>query len=157
MLTPVNNFSMFLAGPHKGQIVPRSPLPIQAVYLLHFDSKLAGRAGHYIGYSADIQMRLHAHASGNGSKLMSAIARHDIRWCVARVWLGADRDYERKLHNRKESPRLCPICRGEVPRGWSVDVARLAQIATAQPVIATAPQPRKRQPMTCSPPVFVRR
>lgn len=78
------------------------------VYLIHFDRPLC-HARHYIGWAAQLDRRLAHHAGGTGSKLMAAVARAGIGWQVARTWPG-DRFFERRLKNRKNAARLCPIC-----------------------------------------------
>jgi len=85
------------------------------VYLIHFDRPIGdlsnprGQAQHYLGFTHDLAGRLQAHRSGNGSALMAAVAQRGIGWELARTWEG-DRHLERKLKNRHNSPRLCPIC-----------------------------------------------
>ncbi len=81
------------------------------VYLIHFHRKL-NRAGHYIGYTDNLEKRLLCHKSGNGSKLMKAVVVAGISWEVVRVWENVDRHFERRLKNQKNSPKLCPICKG---------------------------------------------
>ncbi len=81
------------------------------VYLIHFKKKLH-HAGHYLGYSENgLEKRLERHKAGNGSKLMSAIEKAGIGWEVVRVWENVDRNFERRLKNGKNSPKLCPICK----------------------------------------------
>ena len=83
------------------------------VYLIHFEHRLH-HAGHYIGYSTNIEQRLELHRRGQGAKLMKAVAEAKISWQLARVWEGETRDFERQLHNWKNSARrICPVCRME--------------------------------------------
>ncbi len=83
---------------------------MSTVYLIHFDKPIGnpntphGQAQHYLGYADDLDVRLARHASGNGARLMEVIA-----WQLARTWTG-DRALERRLKQRKNGPRLCPIC-----------------------------------------------
>jgi hypothetical protein len=90
---------------------------IGTVYLIHFDHPLGdldnprGQAQHYLGYTRDLNTRLTKHRHGNGAAIMAAVARAGIDWTVARTWDG-DRELERRLKNRHNSPRMCPICRG---------------------------------------------
>ncbi len=79
------------------------------IYLIHFESKVANHAQHYMGFAVDLPARLDQHLAGNGSKLMARVHELKIGWCVARTWKG-DRDFERKLKNKKCGPWLCPIC-----------------------------------------------
>ncbi len=93
------------------------------VYLLHMQQPLsrgvspAGKplqAGHYIGFSqrGELSARMAEHMSGQGARFTQVCLERGIAWQLARVWEGprADRRFERKLKNRKEAPRLCPIC-----------------------------------------------
>jgi len=84
------------------------------VYLLHFDrpygSGRYGKASHYLGTCTDLEARLQAHRCGRGARLIEVITAAGIGFVVARTWEGG-RGLERRLKNRKNSPRLCPICR----------------------------------------------
>jgi predicted GIY-YIG superfamily endonuclease len=79
------------------------------VYLLHFERKYK-HAGHYMGWSENLTGRLDAHASGEGSRLMQVLRDAGIGFACVRTWSGTRND-ERRLKNRKEAPRLCPVCR----------------------------------------------
>ncbi len=128
--------SSYIAGPF-GWRIPTYRPAVQGVYLLHFEQKLAGRAGHYIGFSENLACRIAAHEAGDSAKLMEACARNDIRFVVARVWIDGDRTLERRLHRQKNAARrLCPICRGLVHPGYSVDMRQLTA-RRAPPVLAT--------------------
>ncbi len=73
------------------------------VYLIHFETKLH-HAGHYLGFSDALRLRIACHEHGNGAKLMTAVARNDIRWCVSKVWLDGDRTL--KITFQKGPPAL---------------------------------------------------
>lgn len=104
------------------------------VYLLHFSTPLSqgpdprtGReraARHYLGSTDDLETRLDDHAHGNGARLMQVCAERGITFTLARTWKGG-REVERRLKDRHESPRLCPICKSE--KGESHDRHRTAQ------------------------------
>lgn len=82
------------------------------VYLLHFERPIApGKhtTQHYIGYAADLAVRLQEHASGHGARLTQIACQRGISWKVARLWRGS-RTLERRLKDRKEAPSLCPCC-----------------------------------------------
>lgn len=81
------------------------------VYLIHFERPLE-HARHYIGWTADLEQRVADHQRGRGSKLIAAVVRAGIAFRVVRTWSGT-RAFERKLKNRKETPRLCPVCAGK--------------------------------------------
>lgn len=82
------------------------------VYLLCFNSKLA-HAKHYIGYCNEggLEARIEKHRKGTGAKIMAAVVKSGIEFEVARVWEGADRNFERKLKNQKNAARICPHCK----------------------------------------------
>jgi predicted GIY-YIG superfamily endonuclease len=85
------------------------------VYLLHFDRKVSGHAGHYLGSTEDLAGRLAAHRAGRGARLMEVCKERGIGFVVARIWQGG-RGLERQLKRRKEGPKLCPICNPEAFR-----------------------------------------
>ncbi len=78
------------------------------IYLLHFDRRYK-HAGHYIGWTRDLDSRLEEHRAGRGARLLQVCKEAGIGFVLARTWRG-DRNMERRLKNRKEAPRLCPIC-----------------------------------------------
>jgi hypothetical protein len=85
------------------------------VYLLCFDKKFR-HAKHYIGFvekNENLTKRLAHHKKGSGSKLMAAISKVGIGFHVSRTWPDGDRNFERKLKNRKKSSELCPHCIAE--------------------------------------------
>jgi len=84
------------------QLVPRLNLAVH-------DRKPHFHAKHYLGYAEDLAARLERHRAGNGARLMEVVSAAGITWRLARTWPG-DRQLERKLKNRKEAPKLCPIC-----------------------------------------------
>ena len=67
-------------------------------------------AGHYMGWTQDLDARIEAHRAGKGARLIQVITAAGLGFVMARTWEG-DRHQERALKNRKEGPRLCPICR----------------------------------------------
>ena len=105
-------------------IIPRAGLPhkgrgtvSEVCYLLHFSDRLGNpenrhaMAQHYIGTATDLDARLAAHRAGAGARITAAAAARGIAFAVVRTWPGG-RDLERRLKNRKEAPRLCPVCKG---------------------------------------------
>lgn len=83
------------------------------VYLIHFDQKLH-HAQHYIGFVDEpthtLENRIECHKKGKGSKLLKALVEKKIGFSVVRTWEDGDRNFERKLKNRKKASLLCPIC-----------------------------------------------
>ena len=63
-----------------------------------------------MGYSNDVLRRLKEHNAGRGAKLTQIANERGIKYVLVRLWHGA-RDDERKLKNRHESNRMCPICK----------------------------------------------
>ena len=88
------------------------------VYLLHFDSPYK-HARHYVGYTKDLSARLEAHASGQGARLLEVITGAGIGFQLARTWQGTRKD-ERRIKNRKEAPRLCPLCHQSQKKGGAL-------------------------------------
>ncbi len=83
-----------------------------AVYLLHFNQPYK-HAKHYLGFSYDLEARLHAHKSGTGARLMEVISLAGIGFTVARVWPEGDRTLEHQLKGWHGGTKLCPICAQE--------------------------------------------
>lgn len=79
------------------------------VYLLHF-SRRYHHAGHYMGFTKDVDERIERHRKGDGARLIEVITAAGIDFQVARTWKG-NRALERRLKRRKCAPKLCPICR----------------------------------------------
>lgn len=83
------------------------------VYLIHFKTNLS-HARHYIGFcEEDPKERLETHRAGHGARILQVANERGIEYEIARVWKGKDRKFERKLKNRKDAKRLCPVCSGK--------------------------------------------
>jgi len=91
------------------------------VYLLHLAQPLGAarnqhgkpHAAHYLGWTQEKSpsARVALHRAGrSGSKYMREAHREGIDFDVSRVWEDVDRNFERKLKNRKASGRICPLC-----------------------------------------------
>src|SRR5689334_487460 len=91
------------------------PIRCGTIYLLHFDRPISDKhtAQHYTGWTTYLPGRALAHLRGRGARLTQVALERGIGFCIARTWPG-DRDFERRLKNRKEGPRLCPICRNRM-------------------------------------------
>lgn len=85
------------------------PNPLKGVYLLHFDQPYK-QARHYIGWSQNIDLRLAKHLMGTGARLMQVLYEQKIGFQVAKIWKDENRTFERSLKNKKNTPRICPIC-----------------------------------------------
>ena len=81
------------------------------VYLLHFTQPYR-HARHYLGWAADLDLRLAEHRAGRGARLTQVIRAHGIDFTLA-LSLPGDRGLERALKRRHASPTLCPICRAQ--------------------------------------------
>lgn len=85
------------------------------VYLIHLERPIS-HAKHYLGYTSDdtLQERLQRHKSNRGARLLEVANQQGIDYHVVRTWDNmnwkAARTLERKLKNRHNSPKLCPIC-----------------------------------------------
>jgi hypothetical protein len=83
------------------------------VYLICFHQKFK-HAKHYIGFAVSaesFEKRIQCHRSGRGANLLKVIAHAGIGFDVVRTWPEGDRNFERKLKNRKNSSQLCPLCK----------------------------------------------
>jgi predicted GIY-YIG superfamily endonuclease len=80
------------------------------VYLIHFHTHYK-HAGHYLGWSSNVEARLEEHRKGQGARLMTVIYQHNIGWECVREWEG-DRELERRLKRWHSGAKLCPICKG---------------------------------------------
>lgn len=87
-------------------------MPLDGVYLLHMSKRVCkGRpARHYLGYAHDIRARVFLHRIGKGAHITQAARSRGAHLKLARVWYGMGRNFERKLKNQRNLPRLCPIC-----------------------------------------------
>jgi hypothetical protein len=79
------------------------------VYLLHFRSPYR-HARHYQYCAGDVAIRVAAHQTGQGARLLAVVSQAGIGVDLVRTWPG-DRSFERRLKRRHNSPRLCPVCR----------------------------------------------
>lgn len=75
------------------------------IYILEFDRKISGRAGYYIGWAKNLEIRLQHHANGTGAALCREALRQGIAWRVVATIPGT-RQGERRLKNYKNTPRL---------------------------------------------------
>lgn len=82
------------------------------VYLLHYHQPISGRhtARHYLGWTWHLSSRMQQHMTGRGARFTQVAYERGITFELAAAWPGS-RNYERRLKNRKNAARLCPICR----------------------------------------------
>ena len=85
---------------------------VGTVYLLHFDRPYK-HAGHYIGFTTDLNARIEHHRNGTGARLMEVIKAAGIGFTVARTWDNVTREVERRLKNQGGACRNCPTCKAE--------------------------------------------
>lgn len=83
------------------------------VYLFHFEKPISSRhtCQHYIGYADDLASRVQDQWNGGSkaARLLQIAKQRGIGVELVRAWRG-DRTFERQLKNRKNGPRLCPVC-----------------------------------------------
>ena len=84
------------------------------VYLIHF-SKAYKHARHYLGSAEDVNERLDLHRKGQGARLTQIAADAGITFEIVRTWNGSRKE-ERKLKNRHNAPKLCPVCNPRVSK-----------------------------------------
>lgn len=83
------------------------------VYLIHFD-KPYKHALHYIGFTKlGLEKRIEKHGTSQGAKLLLVLKQNAIGFKVVRTWSEGTRTFERKLKNRKNAKKICPICSPE--------------------------------------------
>ena len=84
------------------------------VYLLHFEEKY-GHCQHYLGWASKggLKNRIQQHRDGIGSKLTIAFYDAGIPFRVARVWRHATKLQEKRIRDKANNPKLCPICAKE--------------------------------------------
>jgi predicted GIY-YIG superfamily endonuclease len=83
------------------------------VYLIHFDRPYK-HAQHYIGYTEQLDKRIHSHEhTADGARLLQVVREAGIGFSVVRTWPEGDRSFERRLKRQKKSRCLCPVCREE--------------------------------------------
>lgn len=83
----------------------------EIVYLYHFGTPLH-HAQHYLGSCVDLEERDGIHQAGLGAKILRAAKAAGITFWVVRTWPGG-RQLERKLKNRHNAAKLCPICQAK--------------------------------------------
>jgi|SRR6185312_1987290 len=112
----------------------RRAAPIGTVYLLHFERRYK-HAGHYIGWTTDLDARLAQHRDGHGARLLAVITAAGIGWTLARTWTGT-RARERSIKKQGGAARCCPEC-GRPKRGQAA-AAQMADLAAEQAACAAA-------------------
>jgi predicted GIY-YIG superfamily endonuclease len=90
-------------------------LIIGTVYLLHF-SRPYRHAGHYVGFTTDLERRLAQHRRGSTSPLVRCAVEDGIEIFLARRWESVTVAFEAWLHNTSHKRLACPICSG--PRAF---------------------------------------
>lgn len=78
------------------------------VYLLHFSAAYR-HAGHYTGWTDDLDARIAAHAAGRGARLLAVIKAAGLTFTLARTRPGTRAD-ERAIKNAGGARRYCPVC-----------------------------------------------
>lgn len=79
------------------------------VYLLHLNEPLK-HAQHYIGWTSQpVPARLSQHRRGQGAHFLKVAAEQGLKFELVAVWMGTRR-FERRLKNRKNARRFCPLC-----------------------------------------------
>jgi hypothetical protein len=92
------------------------------IYILHFvefdndtglwkTAKLAGHAGHYVGWSLNASKRIKQHECGQGACITAAAKEAGFSWIVTDIIPG-DRYLERYMKNSKNTKQYCHICTG---------------------------------------------
>lgn len=84
------------------------------IYILHFDAPISDghTTQHYVGWAADLDARISAHAAGRGARLTQVAKERGIGFEVVASFPGTRAD-ERRIKQQKHTKRLCPFCRAE--------------------------------------------
>lgn len=83
---------------------------MSTVYLIHFDPPYK-HARHYMGWTDNgVEQRLAEHRAGRGARLTQVAAAAGCELILVRTWSNTERAHERVLKNRKNAPRMCPLC-----------------------------------------------
>lgn len=95
-------------------------LQLVTVYLLHYFYPISNRhaAQHYLGFAYNIDRRIQQQRRGKkgiAANFCHVAKTRKIPFVVAREWKDGDRKLERRLKNRKNHRKLCPICNGSIP------------------------------------------
>jgi hypothetical protein len=102
------------------------PPDAPAVYLLHLEEPIAGRARHYLGEATSLSRRIREHAHALG------IPRRLVRWRPAPREDLARVDLERRSKHRHGS-RLCPVCNPLAERSGRLERIRVATVSRSRP------------------------
>lgn len=89
-----------------------------SVYILHLESPL-GHARHYVGWAKQVNKRIEHHKHGTGARFTQVCVERGIDFTLARVFEGADRNFERKLKKTHSTKDYCPICMGDKAREYA--------------------------------------
>jgi len=74
-------------------------------------SNSRAQAAHYLGWGqGDASERIGNHLAGRGSALTRAAVAAGISLKLVKTWIG-DRNFERKLKNKKNAKGICPECK----------------------------------------------
>ena len=80
----------------------------EGVYILELDRPLGNErhsARYYVGWTRNLEGRLHYHERGLGAAFTRAAVQQGIGWKVALFIPGAGRDVERAIKNSKNTKR----------------------------------------------------
>jgi predicted GIY-YIG superfamily endonuclease len=89
------------------------------LYILHFSSKVADHAQHYVGItSIGIDNRFATHLDGRGAKLVASAVKRGLTVVIAHREIGfatpqEARYREKRLKLEKNLKRHCEICNGK--------------------------------------------
>lgn len=78
--------------------------------MIHLDEPMA-HAQHYIGWAKWLKRRIEHHRKGTGANFLKHAVARGIDFSVVRQWENGDKNLERRLKNRKNARRLCPVCK----------------------------------------------
>lgn len=99
------------------------------IYLLHFSRRFK-HAGHYLGWTSDLDARLVRHQAGRGARLIQVVESAGIEVSLVRTWKGTRHD-ERRIKGRGKGD-ICPVC--AALSGHTVRSPRLEELYRHLPI-----------------------
>lgn len=115
MSTVYENLSKFYgaSGSKSEPIQPYNDNTLGEVYIIHFDRPWITSDGrtleHYVGFSKQVEKRLHHHRKGSGANFLREAITRGISFRLVVRFSGTKRD-ERRLKVTGHIKKYCPCC-----------------------------------------------
>lgn len=115
MSTVYENLSKFYgaSGSKSEPIQPYNDNTLGEIYIIHFDRPWITSDGrtleHYVGFSKQVEKRLHHHRKGSGANFLREAITRGISFRLVVRFSGTKRD-ERRLKVTGHIKKYCPCC-----------------------------------------------